>query len=100
MNRLTALAAAALFAMSVNASAQTAPADKKDGGSLSSEEMETEKGTGTATTPTAKPQDNSLSGGAKKDMPSTEGAGVTDDPTAKAQDGSLSTGAKGDTEKK
>lgn len=92
---ILAAAAATLTLFGSVAVAQTGPADKKDGGSLSSEPMPTEKGGGTTDKPTAKPADGSLSTGAQKDMPGTKG-GSTDQPTAQPKDGSLQDGAKDD----
>lgn len=89
------LVTAAMVTIATGAVAQTAPADKKDSGSLSEgakEAMPNSSG-GTAD-PTVKPMDKSLSTGAEQTMP--EASGTTADPNAKPKDNSLSGKAKDD----
>lgn len=94
--KLITAAAIALAALSTHAIAQTAPAEKSDGGSLSSgakDAMPATKSEGTTDMPTAKAEEGkgSLSDKAMKDQPgNASGTGSTDMPTAKPNSGSLS----------
>jgi hypothetical protein len=98
VSTIVALALAA--SLSTAAIAQTAPADKKDSGSLSEGAKEAmPKATGGTSDPTAKPMDKSLSTGAEEKMPAND-SGSTNDPTAKPTDNSLSGKAEDDMGKK
>lgn len=89
------LAAALTVSVATSVMAQTAPADKKDSGSLSEGAKDAmPNASGGTADPTAKPMDKSLSTGAEQKMP--EAGGTTADPNAKPKDNSLSGKAKDD----